>query len=312
MILRQVPAVPAGGTLRIVAPCGVVTPEQIREPMGLLERAGYRLELGTSLHSRDERAPYLAGTDADRAADLVAALRDPSVDAVVCARGGYGAMRLLEHLPSEGWDAWPGRVLTGFSDVTCLHGWMATITGARSLHGPLLSTLSVHDDDALPELLGAMRGTQPSVMQADALLDGEAQGLLIGGNLSLVAALVGTKWFPPLAGAIVYLEDVGEPAYSIDRMLTSLMWRGLEQAAGLLFGDLGGCGDRYVDAADHDAAVRERALTLCTPLGIPVAWGAPFGHRRRNRTLHFGGVATLACQSGVASLQMESAVRSER
>jgi muramoyltetrapeptide carboxypeptidase len=303
--VRPVRAVPPGGCLRIVAPCGVVAPGAIQSGVDALKAAGYRVQFGEHVFATQEPAPYLAGSDADRARDLGAAFLDEGVDGVICARGGYGAMRLLAGLDASGWAPRP---LLGFSDVTALHGFLATGPRFASLHGPLLSTLASHEPDALPGALAALGGAPPPALEMAALRDGSAEGCLVGGNLSLVASLAGSRWFPDLRGAVVFLEEIGEPAYRIDRMLTSLMFRGLGEAAGIVIGDMGQAGDRYVPAQQLEGAVRRRAVELLGALGIPVAWGAGFGHRRHNATLPFGTPARLTARGGVARLEMTAAV----
>jgi muramoyltetrapeptide carboxypeptidase len=198
--------------------------------------------------------------------------------------------------------------LIGFSDVTALHGFLASRAGMASLHGPLLSTLRLHDSRAWDAMIAALQGAPPPPLSMDTVCEGEGEGPLIGGNLSLVAALAGTSCFPSLRGAIVFVEEVGEPPYRIDRSLTGLMMRGLGEAAGVVFGDMGAVGDRYVPEEMAGDCVRARVDRLLCGAGIPVGWGAPFGHRLRNETLAFGTTARLVCSSGGAVLTMTRAV----
>ncbi len=302
---RPVPAVPAGGVLRVVAPCGVVRPDAVADGLRHLRDAGFCVQLADHVYGCDSSAPYLAGTDRERAADLTAAFLDDDVHGVICARGGFGAMRTLELL---GCDAWPAKPLLGFSDVTALHGWLLAQQGMMSLHGPLLSTLAAHEPEALAGAVGALRGLAPAPLAMQTVCPGVADGPLVGGNLSLLSSLAGTRWFPSLRGAVVFIEEIGEAAYRIDRMITSLMWRGLREAAAVVFGDLGSTGDRYVAGADLDASIRDRVCQLMAPLGIPVAWGAGFGHRTHNATLHVGARASLRADANGAVLRMACAV----
>ena len=309
MTLRRVRPVPPGGTLRVVAPAGVVLGQALAAPLAALRCAGFDVQLGEHLRSVDPAAPYLAGTDAERARDLEAAFLDPDVDGIVCARGGYGSMRLFESLDPKRWSDKP---LVGFSDITAIHGWLATQVGTMSLHGPLLSTLSAHGPTALQTLVDALQGVPPPAVAMEGLIAGRGEGPLVGGNLSLVASLVGTRWFPCLEGAVVFLEEIGEPAYRIDRMISSLMWRGLGRAAAVVVGDVGFTGDRYVADCDLAQAVKRRLLDLLGPLGVPLAWGAPIGHRKQNITVPFGATGRLVVEGGEALWSMEAAVLERR
>ncbi len=315
---RPVPPVPHGGHLRVVAPCGVVDPARLDRPRALLEAAGFTLSLSPSVSLRDPAAPYLAGDDHARARALTDAFLDPAVDGVVCARGGYGAMRLLPLLDPDLFARHP-KPLLGFSDVTALHGFLNRCAGIASIHGPLLSTLGQHADPPDPAgsfdaTLRALRG-QDDLVAVDglrALSDGEATGPLIGGNLSLIASLVGSPFFPALDGAILFIEEVGEAAYRVDRMLTGLALRGaLSALAGLVIGDLEPVADAYVAADRFEAVTLERLRQLTDDLGVPVALGLPVGHGAMNRPLPFGTRATLRCLDGSARLEVQPATLKE-
>jgi len=289
----------------VVAPAGRVPGDLLDGWCDLLSKAGFVVEQGRHVRSVDPSAPYLAGRDEERALDLQAAFTDPAVDGIVCARGGYGCARILGLLDPA---AFRPRPIVGFSDITALHGFLAAKAGFASLHGPLLSTVSDHEPGTLYRMLGAMCGDAPRPLEMDTLIEGRASGPLIGGNLTLVSALAGTDCFPTLEGAIVFLEEVAEAPYRIDRALNSLMMRGLDKAAGVVFGDLGGASDRYVPEGQVDACLKACAIGLCKQAGIPTAWGAPIGHRQRNETLGFGMPASLMCSPGGAVLNTSSAV----
>lgn len=312
---EAVPAAPAGGRLRVVAPAGAVRASVVEAGAARLRARGFVVEIDPQVFEVDPAAPFLAGTDARRAAALEAALREDGVDAVLCARGGYGAMRTLSLVD---WARVRPRPLVGFSDITALHGALAARAGLASLHGPLLSTFPLHvsaadpqGERALDALVAALTGAQDEVRVEGlvALRDGEAEGPLLGGNLSLIASLAQTPWFPPLEGAILFLEEVGESAYRVDRMLSALSLRGaLEGVAGVVLGDTGGAGDQYLPGEALEAFVGRRLVELL-PAHVPVARGGPFGHRARNLTLPFGTRARLRCQGAASALVAEPAVR---
>lgn len=312
-------AVPSGGHLRVIAPAGVLLkPELVRQGRAILEARGFRVSLAEGLSADvprvDPGAPYLAGDDEQRARELMEAFTDPDIDAVICARGGYGAMRVLPLLDAEALRR-HAKPLLGFSDITALHGFLAARAGVSSLHGPLLTTLPLHTQGVGEASLEAVcRALQvgDERVSFDGLTQihgGDARGPLIGGNLSLVASLAGSPWFPPLDGAILFLEEVGEPAYRIDRMLTALRLNGtLSRLSGLVWGDPGVCGDRYVSAADLPGLTLSRLRALTADLGIPVAAGLPVGHGAQNLVLPFGTDAALCCEGGEGGLEVTSAL----
>lgn len=307
--LPPLPAVPPGGVLRVVAPAGAVRAAVVEEGARRLRQRGFEVQVDPQVALVDPQAPFLAGTDAQRAQALQRALTEPGVDAVLCARGGYGAMRLL---PLLDWRAIASqaRLLVGFSDITALHGALAVHAQVPSLHGPLLSTLPLHcspedpdGDEALDALCQAMQGQRRRIA-LETLRPGVAHGPLLGGNLSLLASLVGSAWFPPLEGALLYLEEIGESAYRVDRMLTSLSLRGVwDQVAGVILGDTGGGGDHYMDAEALEPFARRRVLELVGGRDIPVACAAPLGHRARNLALPFAVPGALRCQPEGAWLE---------
>ncbi len=310
---RPAPPVAAGGRLRLVAPAGVVEAADVEASASALRGLGFEVEVPWGLVRRSASAPYLAGEDAARAQELVSALVEPGVEGVVCVRGGYGAMRLLRLL--DGRLGAPlrrasPRLLVGFSDITALHGYLLRRLGWASLHGPLGKTLAAGDGWSAAQLGASLRGEAARVRLEglEGVCAGRGEGVLVGGNLSLVCALVGTRWWPSLRGAVLFLEEVGEAAYRVDRLLTELELRGvLGGLAGLVVGSLGVGGDRYGDAAQGEASLRGRVEALMAGRGIPVAWGLPVGHGVRNATLAVGRRAWLVCADGEASLEFEAA-----
>lgn len=241
---------------------------------------------------------YLAGQDDRRAAELLEALEDPDVDGIVAARGGYGATRILHRIPLASITA-ARKLLVGFSDVTALHALWA-LAGVRSVHGPMLATLGRGEPHLVQRWVEAVEGALPAIGLLKGWGRGRAVGPLVGGNLSVLAALLGTPYFPPLAGAILFLEDVNEPPYRVDRMLTSLSSAGaLEGIAGVLLGQF-----THVEQAHVLEVLRER-------LGdrVPVASGLAAGHVPDNLELHLGAPLQIDVSEGHASVTfLESSV----
>lgn len=290
---RRPPPLAAGGVIGVCAPSGPVNAERLEAGLAWLRAAGFRPRLAPHLYAR---AAYLAGTDAERAADLRALLADPGVDAVVCARGGYGAMRLLPELDLGVARAAP-KPLVGFSDITALHlAWAAA--GLVSFHGPVL------EDSASPDgafnrqaLVAALEGTAwpgqlptpPDIPAPCTLHDGVVRGRLVGGNLSLIVALLGTPYALNTRGAVLLLEDVHEPPYRLDRYLTQLWLAGkLQAAAGFVIGELVGC-EAEGDGPDALTVLADRL----TPLGKPCAAGFCLGHGRYRLTVPLGVAVEL-------------------
>ncbi|MFB4318626.1 LD-carboxypeptidase [Actinomadura sp. 21ATH] len=317
-----------GDRVAVIAPSGPVDPVRLKAGCDVLRDLGLEVTVGEHALDRVPLGPpgvtegsegtegagwqRLAGEDADRAADLVAAWCDPEVRAVLCARGGYGATRLLglidwDKIIEAGRGTAP-KILHGSSDVTALHAAFARRLGITTSFGPmtvgeLLAEGAGEREQALRHLRAVLfgpeageDGTGATDLTGDRVLRaGRAEGLLTGGTLALLAALLGTPDAPPpAAGRIVFLEDVGEAPYRIDRMLTQLLRAGwFDGAAGIVLGPWHDCGD----PAELDAVVAGRL----GPLGVPILAGVPAGHGPRQLTLELGapyrldtGTLTLA------------------
>lgn len=250
------------------------------------------LVLAANIHEQDG---YFAGPDRQRSATLHAAFADADARAILCARGGYGATRLLGALDPTRLVEHP-KLLVGFSDITALLCWAWTRAGLRSIHGPVITQLATLAPDDQQRLFDLLRGEIPSPLQAaegTVLHGGTVEGPLIAGNLEVLRALVGTRAMPSLHGAILAIEDVGERPYRLDRTLTHLLSSGaLRGVRGVVVGQLVGCdepeGGQYGPGA-HEVVV-ERLATL----GVPVVTGFEFGHRSdHNAALPFGAPVRL-------------------
>jgi muramoyltetrapeptide carboxypeptidase len=294
------PRLRPGHHVALVAPSGPVQPGALDRAVALLEGWGLLVRVGA--HAGD-RTGYLAGTDADRAADLTAAWRADEVRAVFCARGGYGAHRMVDLVDWAALGAAAPTVLVGSSDATALHEAVAAQLGLVSVFGPMPATdvLAGADPDAASAehlrrtLFEAPATTlRPEPGAPGPLAGGSVSGPLVGGTLSLLAASVGTRWSVPATGAIAVLEDVTESAYRLDRLLTQLLRAGwFDGVLGVALGSWHRCGDDAV----HTVVER------LTPLGVPVLAGLPFGHARPQHSLPLGAGAVLDADAATLTVE---------
>ncbi len=254
-----------------------------------------------------ERQRYLAGSDARRLAELQSALADPDTGAVFCARGGYGATRLLPQLAPQ---APPGRpkLLVGFSDITALHLWLQAY-GRISIHGPVLTQLPRLAPDTCTRLFELLESTHPRAPLSGAAtyVGGAAEGPLLGGNLSVLTRLLGTPFMPPLDGAILLLEDQGERPYRLDRMWTHLRLAGVfERIRGIALGSFTSCEEPQASYSSAEV-LRELAQSV----GLPCAAGFPVGHGEVNEPVPLGVRVRLDADSMRLSF-LEAATRAAR
>lgn len=296
------PAVRRGDVVAVCAPAGPVPEERLRAGLAVLA-PHFSLRVADDI---TRQTGYLAGSDERRADELNAALRDPDVRCIWAARGGYGIMRILELLDAAALRADP-KPIVGFSDVTALLAW-AHREGVRPVHGPVLAQLGrlgAEDQRWAIELLTGERGAGELAggLAACGAPGEAAEGPLVGGNLSLVAHLVGSRWQIDPGGVLVVLEEVGERPYAVDRYLTQLaLAGGLAGARAVVCGDFTRC-DETRGPARPDAleVVGERLASA----GVPGWLGLPVGHGERNRAWPYGARAVI--EGGVLRL-LEGAV----
>ncbi|MFD5794336.1 LD-carboxypeptidase [Streptomyces diastatochromogenes] len=295
-----------GARVAVVAPSGPVPEERLQAGLDVLR--GWDLDPVVAPHVLDRHGEfaYLAGTDADRAADFQNAWCDPAVDAVLCARGGYGVQRMIDLLDWEAMREAGPKVFVGFSDITVLHEAFATRLGLATLHGPMAAGIDFIKNDRAQEHLKATLLAPETVRTiasgGPALVPGRARGVTLGGCLSLLAADLGTPHARPSAsGGLLCLEDVGEETYRLDRYLTQLLRAGwLEGVRGVLLGSWAGC--------DPYERVRPMLADRLGPLGVPVVEEFGFGHCEGALTIPFGVAAELDADAGTLTLD-EPALR---
>jgi muramoyltetrapeptide carboxypeptidase len=288
-------------------------PERIRFAIDTLESLGFKVKPGAHLFERDG---YLAGSDAARAADLNAMFADDGVDAIWCVRGGYGASRILPLLDYALMQRKP-KALIGYSDITALHMAIHRHAGLVTFHGPVaFRALTPYSLGELKRVLWAAEtpvrlGGPPPFERAEGRVDwenrvarlvaGTARGRLLGGNLCLMSHLCGTPYLPDLRGAILFLEDVEEAYYRIDRMLTQLWLSGaLAGVAGVAFGKFTNCDPSafFVQNRPLEDILAER----CRALGVPAVAGIMVGHVEDQTTLPVGCLAELDADAGTLTL----------
>lgn len=293
-----------GDTIGIIAPASPGDPQLAAAGAGWLEEHGFTVRTGLTV---DKEWGYLSGTDAERAADINAMFASADIDGIVCLRGGYGTMRLLDLLDYDTIRAHP-KVFVGYSDITALHLSIGQRTGLVTFHGPMVSSdmgkgLSEHTWNyfsravAAPEPLGPV--VNPPDLPAPAfLVPGKAEGFLTGGNLSLIASTLGTPYEIETRGRILCLEEVGEVPYRIDRMLTQLLLSGkLQEAEGIVVAECAGCDPAPTDESS-DFTVEEVLRDRLGSLHKPVLYRVHFGHTAEKATLPLGVTALLDFQKG--------------
>jgi muramoyltetrapeptide carboxypeptidase len=284
-------AIGSGATLGVAAPAFAVDCESLDQGVAWLKAAGFRVKLGDGIR---ERCGYLAGDDERRARELHALLDDPEVEAVVCARGGYGCQRMLPRLDPRVVAA-ARKPLIGYSDVTVLLLWQLRQAGLLGFHGPMLEHggWSAQETEAVRV---ALEGSAEEVrLVGEARGGGRAEGGLVGGSLKLVATSLGTPFEVDTDGAILLLEDVAEKPYAVDRMLQQLAAAGkLERVAGVGFGQLVACVDPKREAPTVEQVVEE----VLGSYGIPLVLGLPFGHGRPNLPWPVGARGAIDGDSG--------------
>lgn len=300
------PRLKAGSRVALVAAAGPVPEGGVERAVERVQSFGWEAVAGQ--YCRGRRG-YLAGSDAERAEDLNAALRDPGIHAVWFLRGGYGTMRILDQVD------WPAlarnpKPLIGYSDNTAVH-LGANAVGVAAFHGPHPHTPEFPDfarDGLLrvltsPEPVGVLPFPPGGAVRGETLAGGVAEGPLVGGNLSLLSATMGTPYAVQPEGALLFIEEVGESPYRLDRMLSHLKLAGvLDAVSGIIVG-----GVTEVPGDNGAALAGEVLHDRLGGLGVPVAAGFPFGHMDDNWTLPVGVRARLDADAGTLAL-VEGAV----
>lgn len=290
-----------GDTIGLIAPASAFSDEQYQKAIEHLTAFGFKIKEGQHLH--DERG-YFAGEDQGRAADINAFFADDSVQGIWCLRGGYGTTRILSMLDYKTIKANP-KALIGYSDITALLMAIYHETGLVGFHGPVAASEFteftensfrevVMDGKAAVYKLAAAnieKGLEDAAYESRTIKGGKAEGKLLGGNLSLLSAMIGTPYMPSAKGAIVFIEDIGEKPYRVDRMMTQLLESGwLKAAKGLAFGIFNDC---QPDEGERSLSLKEVIDDRSKSLNIPIAYGYSFGHIDNQMTLPIGAKVAM-------------------
>jgi len=285
--------VQAGDRVALVAPAGPVAPAELERAVDLVASWGLKPDVRPSASASHARATYLAADDATRGRDVQDAWCDPDVAAILCLRGGYGTVRILDLLDRDAMAAAGHTPLFGSSDVTALHEWLREQLGAPTWFAPMVGFRRTLDDEAalaglrsaLLDDAGPQKWTSPT---ATTLRPGTAEGILIGGNLSLLAMTLAARSRRPFDhhGCIVLLEDVTEATYRLDGYLTSLLRAGwFDGVSGVALGSWKDCGPIE--------QIHALCLELLDPLGVPIVGDLGFGHCDGAHTIPLGIPGTL-------------------
>jgi muramoyltetrapeptide carboxypeptidase len=272
----------AGGRIGVIAPAGCVERKSLEAGVGAIRAAGFQVELGANLFASKG---YLAGTAEGRAQDLTAFFRRRDIDAIFCARGGFGSVQLLPYLTHE-IGGYP-KIFLGYSDVTILLNWLRQSCGMVTFHAPMVAMdlargMSEASEAHLWSLLGGqMAGWK--IALGESVRRGKAESELMGGCLSMLVTTLGTPYEIQTRGKLLFLEDVGEKPYRIERMLTHLQMAGkLSDVAGVVFGDFTDC------EGDSLRGIREVVQDIFHDAPYPVIMGMKAGHGQENFALPFG------------------------
>ena len=304
-----------GDTLGVIAPSSAINDNKIEQAIKSLTDLGFKLKLSKNLRAQNG---YLAGTDAQRLEDLHWAFSDQEVDAVWCIRGGYGATRILPNVDFNLIKKNP-KIFIGYSDITALHVAIYQKTGLVTFHGPVGT--SDYTDFTKPNVLNILMNPTPqyilnpsaenlknesNLFKPEVITPGKCRGKLIGGNLSLLSAVDGTPYaLKDLKGKILFMEDIDERPYRIDRMLTQMLQaHDFKQLAGIALGVFEGCNPK---PEENSQSLIDCLKDRLGQLGIPVIYGLSFGHISNQLTLPVGIEAELNTEGGVLTL-LEAAV----
>jgi muramoyltetrapeptide carboxypeptidase len=286
-MIKIPPYLKKGDTIGIVAPAGFMPFERIQSCIEILDSWGFNLQMGATTHSNSKN--YFSGTDEERVIDLQQMLDDKNVRAILCARGGYGISRIIDKISFRKFKKHPKWII-GFSDITVLHSHIISNYKVGSLHAPMANAFNDGeiDNPYLKSLRNAIEGkSDPYECPPNSMnRDGEAKGQLLGGNLALLTHIIGTPSDLGTKNKILFLEDVGEHLYNIDRMMLQLKRSGkLKNLKGLIIGG-------FTETKDTERPFGKTAYEIIQEhvkdYKYPVCFGFPVSHGKENYALKIG------------------------
>ncbi len=295
------PSLTYGSVIGICAPARKVSPEEMAPGIALLESWGFKIKLSKNLYGECNQ---FSGTDAERTDDFQNLLNDPEVNAIISARGGYGCVRIIDKLDFTEFRKYPKWII-GFSDVTVFHSHVHTHFGVPTLHAPMI--FSMQPEKSAPEALDSLRkilkgeNVQYNVPAHPLNRKGNAKGILVGGNLSLLYALSGSRSDLDTNGKILFIEDLDEYLYHIDRMMMQLKRSG--KLAGLKGLIVGGMSDMRDNAVPFGKTAEEIIAEAVAEYDYPVCMHFPAGHVQNNQALLMGTEVSLNVEE-MASIRM--------
>ena len=295
------PYLKKGDTIGIVAPAGFMAIEKMQTCIDTLDSWGYNVVMGATTHSNS--ANYFSGTDGERLTDLQQMMDDKNIQAILCARGGYGTSRIIDNLSFKKFKKNPKWII-GYSDITVLHCHLYSNYNIASLHAPMAAAFN-DGEAANPYILSikqALEG-EPAHYQAESHefnKEGDAEGELVGGNLSLLAHLIGSDSDIKTKNRILFIEDIGEYLYSVDRMFLQLKRSGkLDKLAGLIVG-------KFSDMKDTERPYGKNVFDILydhiKEYDYPVCFDFPVSHERENYAVKVGGEYRLEIANGKTEL----------
>jgi muramoyltetrapeptide carboxypeptidase len=295
------PALSPGDLVYITAPAKCIDESAVETAVNWLKQNGLSIRISPHCIGNHN---YFSGTDEERLMDMQTALDDPEIKAIWCARGGYGSVRIIDQLNWETFDLHP-KWLIGFSDITVFHQRLQQ-KGIASIHGTMPLNVAENTKESLGSLMNTMTGNPNSLegQASDWNINGTAVGHVIGGNLSIVCSLIGTNDQPDYTGAILFLEDLAEHLYRVDRMFYSLKKSGiLKQLVGVV---IGGMTDMKDTSPPFGSSLEEIISHHLEPLNIPVAFDLPSGHINDNQAIVLGGKYNLSVSETGSKLSFDA------